>query len=210
MGNNTIFVLLAAGKSERMGVDKGLLKYQHTFWILEQLNRISRTTISKVFIGLGYNYQHYFKAIPWFKDAVTKPIDFQGLTVTVVINKQPQFGSFSTLQSILKQLKETCSILLNPIDIPLLTSSELHKILEKNNSVVIPNFEGKNGHPIKIDFTFWQKLLKVNAVDKEARLNIQIKKLKALEITHLEIFDKSILQNLNTKKEWVSFLKKNV
>ena len=34
MKNNTVFVLLAGGKSERMGIDKGLLKFQENYWIL--------------------------------------------------------------------------------------------------------------------------------------------------------------------------------
>ena len=58
--NNIDFVLLAGGKSERMGVAKGLLKYQQTYWILEQLHRISKTNIKDVYIGLGFNFEHYF------------------------------------------------------------------------------------------------------------------------------------------------------
>ena len=77
MKNNTVFVLLAGGKSERMGLDKGLLKYKQTFWILEQLHRISKTNISTVYIGLGYNYQHYFDAIHWLESAQTKFEEFK-------------------------------------------------------------------------------------------------------------------------------------
>ena len=64
MKNNTVFVLLAGGKSERMGTDKGLLKFQENYWILEQLNRISESTIQEVYIGLGFHSQNYFNTIP--------------------------------------------------------------------------------------------------------------------------------------------------
>jgi len=208
MENNTVFVLLAGGKSKRMGVDKGLLKYKQTFWIIEQLNRISKTSISKVFIGLGYNYQHYFDAIPWFKNATNNYIDFQGLHIKIVINKQPEFGSFSTLQTVLKKLKPNSNILLNHIDIPILNSKELQKIIEINNSIVIPNFKGKNGHPIKMECIFWKYLLSLDNTDAEARLDLQIKKINPTKISRIEVFDRAILKNLNTKKDWISFLNK--
>ena len=210
MENDTVFVLLAGGKSERMGVDKGLLKHQHTFWILEQLHRISKTTISEVFIGLGYHYQHYFNAIPWFKNALLKPVNFNGLAIRIVINKHPELGSFSTLQSVLKEIKPSNSILLNPIDIPILNFKELQKIVETNNTIVIPSFKGKNGHPIKINSTFWKQLLTVDLKNKDARLDYQLKKLPAKDISFIKVNDDSIIENLNTKQEWISFLKKNM
>ncbi|WP_457610764.1 nucleotidyltransferase family protein [Lutibacter sp.] len=210
MKNDTVFVLLAGGKSERMGVDKGLLKYQHTFWILEQLHRISKTTISEVFIGLGYNYQHYFNAIPWFKNALLNPVNFNGLAIRVVINKHPERGSFATLQSALKEIKTSNSILLSPIDIPLLNFKELHKIVETYNTIVIPSFKGKNGHPIKINSTFWKQLLTVDLKNKNARLDYQLKKLPTKDISFIKVNDDSIIENLNTKQEWISFLKKNM
>lgn len=206
MGNNTVFVLLAGGKSERMGVDKGLLKYKQTFWVLEQLNRISKTTVTTVFLGLGYNYQHYFDAIPWFKNAVNDYANFQGLSIKIVINKQPEFGTFSTLQTVLKKINLNCSVLLNHIDIPILNSKELQKIIDTNNSIVIPNFEGRNGHPIKMNSTFWKKLLTLKVDDENTRLDIQIKKINPIKISIIEVFDKAILKNLNTKKDWISFL----
>lgn len=206
MENNTVFVLLAGGKSERMGVDKGLLKYQQTFWILEQLNRVSKTSISVVYIGLGYHFENYFNAIPWLEEAVTNSVNFQGLQVNVIINKNPELGSFSTLQTVLKNIDTSNEILLNHIDIPILNSVELQKIIETKNSVVIPNYKGKNGHPIKIDFTFWKQLLVLKTADKSARLDFQIKKTNPIKISKIEVFDKVILYNINSKKDWVSFL----
>ncbi len=206
MGNNTIFVVLAGGKSERMGVDKGLLKYHQTFWILEQLNRISKTSILEIYIGLGYNIQHYFNAIPWLEDAVTNSVDFQGLQVRVIINNNPELGSFSTLQTVLKNIHSSNDILLNHIDVPILNSVELQKIIEIKNTIVIPNYKGKNGHPIKMDFTFWKQLLVLNTTDKNARLDFQIKKLNPIKISKIEVSDKAISKNINSKKDWISFL----
>jgi len=206
MKNNTVFILLAGGKSERMGVDKGLLKYKHTFWILEQLRRISAATIQEVYIGLGYNYEHYFDAIPWFETALTNAVDFQGLKVKVIVNETPEFGSFSTLQKVLKHVNCSCDILLSNIDVPLLNSEELNKIISAKNTVVFPNFEDKNGHPIKMAFNFWKKLLSLNISEENSRLDLQIKKLNSEEITIIKVNNASTVKNLNTKTAWISYL----
>ena len=140
MRNNPIFILLAGGKSERMGVDKGLIKYKQTFWLLEQLQRISNSNISTVYIGLGYHYQHYFNAISWLKNAQEITYSFENLKVKVVINESPEKGTFSTLQSVLKNISDKKEVIINPIDIPILNSKELNKIISIKNNIVIPNF----------------------------------------------------------------------
>lgn len=206
MENNTVFVLLAGGKSERMGVAKGLLKYKQTFWILEQLNRISTTSIKTVYIGLGYNSQHYFEAIPWFKTALTNDADFQGLKIKTIVNPTPELGSFSTLQTVLKNINSGSDVLESPIDVPLLNSDELNKIIDAKNSIVMPNFEGKNGHPIKMGAIFWQKLVSLDISEENSRLDLQIKKAKPKEISMIKVNDASIIKNLNTKKAWISYL----
>lgn len=206
MGNNTVFVLLAGGKSSRMGVDKGLLKYQQTFWVLEQLNRISKTTISEVYLGLGHNYQNYFNAIPWLKKAQLNFIKYEGLKVKIVVNKTPEFGPFSTLQNVLQTIEKEKDVVLNPIDIPILNSTELNKLISIDNDVIIPSFEEKNGHPIKLKYFFWKNLLKLSIPDENARLDIQIKKINPIKISKIKVSDKIILKNLNNKKDWISFL----
>jgi CTP:molybdopterin cytidylyltransferase MocA len=209
MKNNAVFVLLAGGKSERMGVAKGLLKYKQTYWILEQLNRVSKSDIKEVYIGFGYNYQHYFKAIPWIKSAITNFENFQGLKVKTVINPAPRHGSFSTLQAVLKKVNPSNSLVINPIDIPLVKPSELNKIISTNNEIVLPSFEGKNGHPIKLNYNFWYGLLSLNAKNEEARLDVQIKNTSPSKISIVEVFDNAVLKNLNTKKDWISFLEED-
>lgn len=206
MEDNTVFVLLAGGKSDRMGVDKGLLKYKHTFWILEQLHRISKISIKTVYIGLGYNSQNYFDAIPWLKDALNNFVYYQGLKVKTIVNQAPELGSFSTLQTVLKNINSYGDVVLIPIDVPLLNSEELNKFISTKNNIVMPNFEGKNGHPIKMGLKFWKKLVSLNISDENSRLDLQIKKLNSQEISIIKVKDASIVKNLNTKTAWISFL----
>lgn len=207
MQNSTVFVLLAGGKSERMKTAKGLLVYQNTLWILEQLNRIVSTSISEVYIGLGFNYEYYFAEIPWFNDAQYHFQNYNGINVKVVINSTPELGSFSTIQTVLNIIPKSKSVFLNPIDIPILNFNELQKLIDAQNKIVLPNFEGKNGHPIKLSPTFWNSLLLLNYSERNTRLDLEIKKIHANYITKVEVTDPCVLKNLNTKSDWLEYLK---
>lgn len=209
MASNTVAILLAGGKSERMGVAKGLLKYGKTFWILEQIDRLGKNGIQKVYVGLGHDFEHYFWGIDWFEQATQAPVYFMEVQVKVVINKNPDLGSFSTLQSVLKFLNPESDVLFNPIDVPIPTEENFSKIFDSKNSVIIPKHLQKNGHPIKLGSLFWNGLLKLDPHEKNARLDVQIKKLPPEKITYVSVNQSSILKNINTPGEWKIFLKGN-
>lgn len=207
MKNDTVFVLLAGGKSERMGIAKGLLEYQNTYWILEQINRISTSTVTEVYIGLGHHSQEYLNKLPLLKQAQLDFALYKNVKVRVVINQNPELGPFSTIQTVLHQIPKNKSVLINPIDVPILNTAELQTIIETQNQVVLPNFEGKNGHPIKLQTAFWNPLLQLNPADENSRLDLEIKKLNVSKITQIEVTDSSILKNLNTPNDWIEFSK---
>jgi molybdopterin-guanine dinucleotide biosynthesis protein A len=66
MDDSHVLILLAGGKSTRMGSPKGLLDYKGKQWILEQISRYKYVLNPKVYIGLGHDYENYFSAISWF------------------------------------------------------------------------------------------------------------------------------------------------
>ena len=202
MENSPVFIILAGGKSERMGMAKGLLKFNKTFWILEQLRRIALTSIQSVYIGLGYQYQHYFEAIEWFAEASKKPYKYLGMEVTIVINETPESGSFSTLQAVLNSVADNKDVLVNPIDSPILNAADFEKIINEKCLIVLPNYKGKNGHPVKLAYAFWQKLKSLDPLDSDSRLDFQIKKTATTEISNLSVSSADILLNINTPADW--------
>ena len=207
MENDSVFILLAGGKSERMGFPKGLLEYENTYWILEQINRISASTITEVYIGLGYHHEEYLNKIPWFARAQSDFVIYNNLKVQIVVNQNPHLGSFSTLQTVLGQILKNKSVLINPIDIPILNPTDLQKIIKAHNHIVLPNFEGKNGHPIKLHPEFWNTLLSLDPTDENSRLDLEIKKTVLSKTAVITVTDSCILKNLNTPDDWKEFLK---
>ena len=91
-------------------------------------------------------------------------------------------------------------------NVPILNLTELNRIIMARNTIVIPNFEGKNGHPIKMNVDFWQKLVSLDISEENSRLDLQIKKINPEEISIVKVKDASIIKNLNTKTAWLDFL----
>ncbi len=208
--DSPILILLAGGKSTRMGFPKGLLNYHGTLWIVEQITRYKHIDNAKVFIGLGYDFQKYLDTIPWFKKALNNAYDHNGVEVRVVINNQPQLGSFSTLQTVLKNIDTQVMVLVQPIDVPLVNKDSLITIIRENNAIVIPNCTTKNGHPVKLKPEFWNTLLAVDTSSENARLDIQIKQINTSSIAYVNINDSSVYQNINTKEKWNNYCKSTI
>jgi len=208
MVKTSILVLLAGGKSDRMGFPKGLLDFNGCYWILEQISRFRHISEPKVYIGLGFDYDTYIAHIPWLKKALTDPYIFDGVEVKVVLNKRPELGAFSTLQAVLNTVETGTSIIVQPIDVPLLNSRELQKLLTLENDIVIPSYKSKNGHPVKLSSKFWMPLLKINSTNEKARLDTQIKEIKNGLISYCEVLDDAVVENLNNEVAWKKYLEK--
>lgn len=199
---NSTLIILAGGKSSRMGIPKGLLKHNNQYWILSQLERFIGTD---VFIGLGFDKELYFSAIPWLKKAVKTPVKFKEKKVKVVINPSPEFGLFSNVQTILKQLKKEQRVFILPIDVPILNQKEQMLMEKTNNTIVIPQYNEKKGHPILLKYEFWKNILLINLTDSDARLDYLIKKNNSSKISLIEVSDELCILNLNTPKDWLNF-----
>jgi molybdopterin-guanine dinucleotide biosynthesis protein A len=196
-------IILAGGKSSRMGFPKGLLSLDNEYWLLRQINQFIGETI---LIGLGYDYQEYLESIPWLQKAIDKPYIYKDKKVSVVINLQPELGPFSTLQQVLLTVKNKENILVNPIDVPLADNKTQELIISSNSLITIPMFEIKKGHPVNLKHEFWKTLLELDKNDSESRLDTQIKKRNASKISFVKVSDASCIKNFNTPTDWHEFV----
>ena len=95
---NFPLILLAGGRSSRMGRPKGLLDYRGHPWLLEQLRRFKAVSGKLAVVVLGYHHELYFEKIPWLKKAGHKPTHQLGLKILAVVNPTPDYGQFSSIQ----------------------------------------------------------------------------------------------------------------
>lgn len=92
-------IILAGGKSSRMGTPKGLINYRGDFWLLEQLRRFKAASGERTVIVLGFHHEQYFEKISWSRTAVNESVNQLGLNISVVVNPNPEYGQFSSLLS---------------------------------------------------------------------------------------------------------------
>jgi CTP:molybdopterin cytidylyltransferase MocA len=205
MNKKISLLLLAAGKSSRMGVPKGLLHYEDKYWIEEQIDRFEGVG-DNIIIGLGADYQLYFDALPWLQLASENTMIRNGIGIRILINPEPDRGPFSTLLLLLSQCENAHKMFIQPIDVPLADHNSLKKMLQPDKALVLPRYKNKNGHPALISAKFSMQLLDIPLNDPAARLDRQIESLSASEKSLVDVSNYQIGLNLNQPEDWYNYL----
>lgn len=187
-------IILAGGQSQRAETVKGLRQIDGQYWIDLQIKYFKEMNISKIFVGLGYDNQKYLSLSKQLK------------SVNYIINPSPENGSFSTLQTSLKEAlkKNWGKILLMHVDHALPNCATLMPLLKTNQfEVVKPVVNNISGHPIVLNRTFCNKLIEKPS---NSQLNLIIRKLKATQVSWVNVDDASILENFNSIEDWQKYL----
>ena len=189
-----------------MQISKGLLDYHGRPWLLEQLERLKKTGTTRTLIVLGYRANEYLEQIPSLISEMGK---------TVLINHQPEFGPFSSIQTGIR-LARACApdeeprpIFILPIDVPcpqMATWEVLEEELRVSVDVVLPTLDGTTGgHPVLLSAYFQNILLDLLPSHPDARLDFQIKQLGPEGVKKAAVLDPEIKMNLNTPNDWERF-----
>lgn len=193
IGKDFSVIILAAGKSERLGFPKLSLEYneQHTF--IEQIAQEYSVFGCKVIIvvvnkvGLEYIKEHHLKF----------PVN-----AVLVVNEYPEWHRFYSLKTGVKALKECQSVFIHNVDNPFVNHQILTELLESSDSTdyIIPEYKGKGGHPILISKKIVDHIISIdeNQVHLKEFLN-QYSKLKT------PVQDEKVLVNINTMDEYKKF-----
>ena len=189
---NFPLILLAAGKSSRMGTAKGLVPFKGKTLLDFQIESYLSAGGENIFLVLGADQALYQERIPLTE--LTK----------IIHNPCPELGQFSSIQIALKELLlirnySGCFIL--PIDVPLIDKSILKKLINgitPDTKVCQPTYLGKGGHPVLVMKKWIKYLTELNIYDQSSRLDTQIGLLKQNEIKKITLDDKNILLNINT------------
>ena len=177
-----------------MGTPKGLVEYQGRPWLLEQLRRFEAASGKEAVIVLGYHQERYFERIPWLLSARQEASIQSGLAVSVVVNKTPELGQFSSLQSAIPFLleKDWSGAFVLPVDVPgprREIYDRLGAALSKKVDVVIPHYRSKGGHPVLLSRRFLARLISLPFADDDARLDKQIRALSQERVAKVRVSD---------------------
>lgn len=204
-------ILLVGGQSSRMGTAKGLLNYQGKSWLTEQLDRFSAAGGKRAVVVLGYRKQEYLDAISWLEGAMEEPFRYNGVSVSVVLNRYPELGPFSTIQAGARLLvdEESAGAYVLPIDVPAPVSATwqaLADVAGEQGGVCLPRCAERGGHPVLLTADFLKVLVAQPLDGEDSRLDRQIKKLDPRSVKRVVVDDPSISLNLNTPERWQGYL----
>ena len=185
-------VVLAAGRSSRMGEPKGLVDFAGRPWILSQLDALDGAGVRAVLV-LGAARERYLQALP-------------GLTrrAHLAFNDDPDRGPFSSLLCGLAALAippgEPSFVL--PVDVPAACPAvwgALMAALAANPGAdaAVPELEGRGGHPVLLSPSTIARLLTRPAT---SRLDVELAALPG--VLRVPVEDRAVRLNLNAPPDW--------
>lgn len=215
--NDIPVILLAGGKSSRMGSPKGLLTFEDDPWLLFQLKKIKSVGLSRVVVVLGYGADNYLETIEilkvsldrWCETHLLKGESSSVINLKVLINKNPEYGPFSSILTGLKGFSEQEHVFILPMDVPCPTTSIWFNLFNElafndNLKACVPDFSGHGGHPVLLGKGVIKSLLDVPLSSEEARLDFQLSKLSDQEKKRVAVSDPLICYNINTPEDWMN------
>lgn len=181
-------IILSAGKSERMGEPKALLKYKGKTFLQNIIDSVKSAGAGDIFVVLGFGKE---KIEPFVTGA------------KIIINPNPELGQFSSLKTGLKNIpSDADAVLIHLVDVPAVLPQTHKTVIEthKNNpeKIIIPYYKDRHGHPVIFPKKFFKGLLEY-PIEKTARdfIHEQAKD----NILNLEVTDAGILKDFDTKED---------
>jgi len=150
----TAAIVLAAGKSKRMGKNKLLLKLGGKRLIDHILDTLEASKVDEIIVVLGYK--------PWEAMEVVEP---RLNHIKVVVNERYEKGMTSSFKIGLKQVKRVDAALLVLGDQLILDPKFINvmiKRMERNRSkalIISPIYKGKKGHPFLLSKELFNEIL---------------------------------------------------
>src|SRR5258708_15249433 len=150
-------IVLAAGKSRRMGESKLTMPFGESTMIGSVVQALSNSRVSTVTVVLGYY------GVP-VRDALT---DF---SVEFAVNRKPDMGMLSSVKTGMKSVGEADAYLICLGDQPHISPDVVDSLIDRAESsdkgLFIPTNEGKRGHPLLIKSGYREELLALRLTEK--------------------------------------------
>jgi molybdenum cofactor cytidylyltransferase len=183
-------IILAAGRSQRMGKPKALLRFEDKTFLEQVISVLKLSDADRITVVLGAE-----------TETIKKSIDLSG--TNIVINKDYQKGQLSSLIAAIEDTPEqTKAILICLVDSPFITKEVVNKIISKfketNNPIIVPVFNKERGHPTLFSRSLFNELLGAPE-EQGARYVLYSNEEKILE---LETSESGILIGIDTPADY--------
>ena len=205
MGRSLSFcaVILAAGESSRMGRDKALLP-----WPLENTGTRAGETFLSAAIRLFAPHVDLVLVVAGKNEAELAPTVYQR-GAALVVNPDPGRGQFSSLQTGLQEVlnRGRDAAMITLVDRPPVKSgtieflvSEFEQGVARTMWAVVPEYQGKHGHPILAGREMIEAFLRAPAT-ANAR---DIEHAHQEKISYIPVDDPYLTLNVDTPEQYAA------
>lgn len=178
-------IILAAGASTRMGHPKALTPIGGDPALARMVRACEEAGLPPPIVVLGGHHDEVRAALPILEGRVRW-----------ARNPRPEAGRTGSLQVGLSGTGAQ-EILVWPVDHPLVAPATLRALVEAQGHWVVPTFEGRGGHPLRL------RGMAVSAVES-APAHVPLRDLPpmvGLHVTRLPVEDPGVLANLDTPED---------
>ncbi len=179
-------IVLAAGKSERMGSPKALLPISGRTFLENILDTISRTSIEETVVVVGHH---------------RKEIEAAVRLKSVVFNQDYQKGMITSFQAGIRALSSDASgTFLFLVDHPLVEPATVEAMIANlaSNRIIVPTFQGRRGHPVLFSSEVLEEIL---ALPSSEGANIVVRK-NPDRIVEVPVNAPGILVDIDTPEQF--------
>jgi molybdenum cofactor cytidylyltransferase len=186
-------VVLAAGRSERMGRPKALLDFRGRPFVIRILEALEALRLKPRLVVLGLDAPRI------------RPV-LAAHECMIVENPDAESGPIGSLRAALAALKPVrpAAILAWPVDLPQVRLSTVERLLEAHRHAdapaVVPCFAGRRGHPVIWDAALFEELEASEAATRHgARAVLHAHQGELLTVA---VDDPAVIDDLNTPKDY--------
>ncbi len=141
-------IILAAGKSSRMGRNKLLIELENQTLLERTIETVKSSTVEKL-LGISGNDRAEIEDL------------FQKSDIAFIHNEDFEVGMHSSIKCGVEQLVDYDGVIICLGDQPFLNETvlnQLHECFEKNSDIIVPTYNGKRGNPVLIGRDYFSEI----------------------------------------------------
>jgi molybdenum cofactor cytidylyltransferase len=146
-------ILLAAGRSERMGAFKPLLPFGEKTVIENCIDYLRRGGVETITVVLGHRAKEVRE-------------ELKSLPVSFALNPNPKSEMNESIACGVRELPEgTKAALIALVDHPAIPADVVSRLItewERGAKLLIPESNGRGGHPVLVDLCYREQLLQLD------------------------------------------------
>jgi molybdenum cofactor cytidylyltransferase len=188
-------VVLAAGRSSRVGRPKALLPVEGDTFVSRIVRTLARGGADEVIVVAG----------PGGEADIRSALQGTDGPVTIVTNPAPERGQLSSLLAALDTLaqRQVEAVLVTLVDLPLLSETTVRAVIDayrRHNrpSIARATYRGAHGHPVLFDRSIFDEL---RAADPEAGAR-EVTHRHAASICNVEVDDPGLANDVDTWSDY--------